>query len=74
MQDSVEGVVSEIFWAVVDVVGLGGYFRNVARYKQRYDEGLPVREPSEPVHEEEEVYVEDEKILKSIHHSSCFVL
>jgi hypothetical protein len=35
IQDSVEGVVSEIFWAVVDVVGLGCYFRNVARYKKR---------------------------------------
>ena len=60
LQDSVEGVVSEIFWAVVDVVGLGGYFRNVARYKQRYDEGLPARETPEFVHEDEEVYAEDE--------------
>jgi len=62
IQDSVEGVVSEIFWAVVDVVGLGCYFRNVARYKQRYDEGLPAREhaTAEPEEEDEEVYAEDE--------------
>lgn len=55
IQDSVEGVVSEIFWAVVDVVGLGCYFRNVARYKQRYDAGLPARDAPDPDADTEEV-------------------
>ena len=59
--DSVEGVVSEIFWAIVDVVGLGVYFRNVARCKERYDSGLPARPPAEDDADgdAEEVYTED---------------
>uniref|UniRef100_A0A7S4KQG8 Uncharacterized protein n=1 Tax=Guillardia theta TaxID=55529 RepID=A0A7S4KQG8_GUITH len=53
--DTVQGVVSEIFWTFVDVLGFGNYFRNVARYKQRLD-STDVQEEEE---EEEEIYTEE---------------